>query len=336
MSRPWVVCVVWLAVLALPSGASAWEASSALRHRQANRYGRAVGGRVGREQRSLRCCEDSLGRLPCGLLGVSVTDQGLAALISGGGRVVPIPVTESDKESVTSAEGLCLLQLLQQIDLASPSFPPEALATAAGASDALLRSVELDRSASFSLSVSSAAASAAASAPASEAEVEPRLVAVPPFEALALALRYNAPLRADAALFERPAAFVEAECAARYPRAFTRADAKLQQSAISRRLAGLGEGPKPSGATAAAEATSAPSAVTSAGDDYFAGQGSLDLTEAVAQALPPSPQAAVAPRSMDGPDEALLQAALRIARSRGDTAAEQKIRAKLGEIQSEE
>ena len=291
-----------------------------------------MGGRVGREQRSLRCCEDSLGRLPCGLLGVSVTDQGLAALISGGGRVVSIPVTQSDTESVTSVEGLCLLQLLQQIDLASPSFPPEALDTAAGASDALLRSVELDRSASFSLSVSSAAASAAAS----EAEVEPRLVAVPPFEALALALRYNAPLRADAALFERPAAFAEAECAARYPRAFTRADAKLQQSAISRRLAGLGEGPKPSGATAAAEATSAPSAVTSAGDDYFAGQGSLDLTEAVAEALPPSPKAAVAPRSIDGPDEALLQAALRIARSRGDTAAEQKIRAKLGEIQSEE
>ena len=58
--------------------------------------------------------------------------------------MVPIPVTESDKESVTSSEGLCLLQLLQQIDLASPSFPPEALATAAGASDALLRSVELD------------------------------------------------------------------------------------------------------------------------------------------------------------------------------------------------
>ena len=154
MSRPWV----WLAVLALPSGASAWEAS-ALRHRQANRYGHVVGGHVASERCSLRCCEDSSGRLPCGLLGVSVTDQGLAALISGGGRVVPIPVTESDKESVTSPEGLCLLQLLQQIDLASPSFPPEALATAAGASDALLRSVELDRSASFSLSVSSASAS---------------------------------------------------------------------------------------------------------------------------------------------------------------------------------
>ena len=81
--------------------------------------------------------------------------------------MVPIPVTESDKESVTSPEGLCLLQLLQQIDLASPSFPPEALATAAGASDALLSSVELDRSASFSLSVSSASASASAPASAS-------------------------------------------------------------------------------------------------------------------------------------------------------------------------
>ena len=151
-----------------------------------------------------------------------MTDQGLAALVSGGGRVVPIPVTESDKESVTSPEGLCLLQLLQQIDLASPSFPPEALATAAGASDALLRSVELDRSARFSLSVSSASgpasapagasAPASASAPVAEAEVEPRLVAVPPFEALALALRYNAPLRADTALFQQPAAFAEAEC----------------------------------------------------------------------------------------------------------------------------
>ena len=89
---------MWLAVLALPSGASAWEAS-ALRHRQANRYGHVVGGHVASERCSLRCCEDSSGRLPCGLLGVSVTDQGLTALISGGARVVPIAVTESDKES---------------------------------------------------------------------------------------------------------------------------------------------------------------------------------------------------------------------------------------------
>ena len=337
--RPCVVSVVWLAVLACPSGASAWEVS-ALRHRQASGYGHGIGdvvsGHAGRQQRcSLRCCDDSScgdSSLPCGILGVSVTDEGLAALISGGGRAVPIPVTESDKESVSSAEGLCLLQLLQQIDLGSPSFPPEALATAAGASDAVLRSVELDQSAGFSLSVASSSSAASA-----EAEVEPRLVAVPPFEALALALRYNAPLRADPALFEQPAAFAEEECAARFPRAYTRADAKLQQSSISRRLAGLGEGPKrePSDVAPTASPTASPTAA-SGGDDYFAGQGSLDLTEAVAQALPPTPTAPVVRRSIDGPDEAVLRAALGIARSRGDTAAEGKILAKLEEIQREE
>ena len=333
--RPRVVSVVWLVVLALPSGASAW-AASALRHRQASGcghghgHGHVVSGYVGRQRCSLRCCDDS--SLPCGILGVSVTDEGLAALISGGGRAVPIPVTESDKESVSSAEGLCLLQLLQQIDLGSPSFPPEALATAAGASDAVLRSVELDQSAGFSLSVASSSSAASA-----EAEVEPRLVAVPPFEALALALRYNAPLRADPALFEQPAAFAEEECAARFPRAYTRADAKLQQSSISRRLAGLGEGPKrePSDVAPTASPTASPTAA-SGGDDYFAGQGSLDLTEAVAQALPPTPTAPVVRRSIDGPDEAVLRAALGIARSRGDTAAEGKILAKLEEIQREE
>ena len=56
----------------------------------------------------------------------------------------------------------------------------------------------------------------------------------------------------------------------------------------------------------------------------------LTLTLTLTVTLP-----AVAPRSIDGPDEALLQAALRIARSRGDAAAEEKIRAKLGEIQSQ-
>ena len=339
--RPCVVSVVWLAVLACPSGASAWEVS-ALRHRQASGYGHGIGdvvsGHAGRQQRcSLRCCDGSScggSSLPCGILGVSVTDAGLAALISGGGRALPIPVTESDTESVTSAEGLCLLQLLQQIDLGSPSLPPEALATAAGASDAVLRSVELDGRAGFSLSVASPSSTAASS---SEAELEPRLVAVPPFEALALALRYNAPLRADPALFEQPAAFAEEECAARFPRAYTRADAKLQQSSISRRLAGLGEGPKkePSDVAPSAAPTAAATAA-SGGDDYFAGQGSLDLTEAVAQALPPTPKAPVVRRCIDGPDEAVLRAALGIARGRGDTAAEEKILAKLEEIQREE
>jgi len=57
---------------------------------------------------------------------------------------------------------------------------------------------------------------------------------------------------------------------------------------------------------------------------------SLSLTLTLTPTLP-----AVVPRSIDGPDEALLQAALRIARSRGDAAAEEKIRAKLGEIQSQ-
>ena len=301
--------MVWLVVLALPC-------ASAL-HRPANGYGSGPGlGHVSRHLGSqrcslLRCCDDN--SLPCGILGVSVTDEGLVALISGGGRAVSIPVTQSDQESVASPEGLLLLQLLQQIDLASPTFPPEALARAAGASDAVLQSVELDRRASFSLSVASSASSASSS-----------LVAVRPFDALALALRYNAPLRAEPGLFEQPAAFAEDECAERFPRAYTRADAKLQPAAISRRLAGFGETP--------AKLSRAPTAASDA--DYFAGQGSLDLTEAVAQALPATP--AAPRRQIDGPDVAVLRAALGIARDRGDAAAEAKILARLEEVRREE
>jgi len=258
---------------------------------------------------AVHCCDDN--SEPCSIFGLSVTDEGLAALISGGGKVVPVPVTQSDKERVASPEGLTLLQLLQQIDLGSHTFPPEALARAAGAGDAELRSVELDRRASFSLVVSF-----------SSRLDRTRLVDASPFEALALALRYNAPLRAERGLFEQSAAFAETEFGERYPSAYTRADAKLQQSAITRRLAGLGETPEKSPPTAAS------------GDYSFADQGSLELKEAVAQALPLMPK--VPRRKIDGPDEALLQAALRIAQERGDTAAEEKILTRLEEIQCEE
>jgi len=256
-----------------------------------------------------RCCDSSL---ECDFYGVSFSDSGLVALISAGGRTIPIAVTDTDKESASSPQALCLLQLLQQIDLGGPAFPPEALSDAVGAS-AMLRAVEIDSSSGFSLSV------------ASSAVLNGVVTDVRPFEALALALRYNSPLRADAGLFASAAAFAESECPRRFPCAYTRQDARLQSSAITRQLAGLSERPdvaKAPTAEGADEGASAGADEGSGGRGFsFADQGSLDIVEAVAQALPPQ-----APRRrIDGPDAALLRGALEIARRRGDAAAEQKM-----------
>ena len=57
-----------------------------------------------------RCCDSSL---ECDFYGVSFSDSGLVALISAGGRTIPIAVTDTDKESASSPQALCLLQLLQ-------------------------------------------------------------------------------------------------------------------------------------------------------------------------------------------------------------------------------
>ena len=258
----------------------------------------------------VRCCD---GGLACGFYGVSVSEGGLVALISGGGRTVPIAVTDSDKVSASSPEALCMLQLLQQIDLGGTVFPPEALSNLVGAG-AMLRAVEIDRSATFSLSV------------ASSVDLSGVVSDVSAFEALALALRYNAPLRAEAGLFDSATAFDEDDCSERFPRAFTRADAMAQKSKITRQLAGLGEMPEQARApTAAGEAEGE----AGQGGFSFADQGSLDIVEAVAQAVPAAP---APPRRIDGPDAAVLQGALKIARQRGDAAAEEKILARLEEM----
>ena len=74
----------------------------------------------------------------------------------------------------------------------------------------------------------------------------------------------------------------------------------------------------------------------------FASPGSLDIVEAVAQALPPPAATTGAAaggspgrvRSIDGPDTALLERALAIAREKGDDAAQEKIEEKLRELRS--
>ena len=71
-----------------------------------------------------RCCEG----VACGLHGVSISDAGLVAILSSGGsRYVPV-------SSASSPEALCLLQLLQGIDLGGLVLPPEILSSIVGTS----------------------------------------------------------------------------------------------------------------------------------------------------------------------------------------------------------
>lgn len=260
-----------------------------------------------------RCCAADLAS--CELHGVSISEHGLVALLANAEKqkMLPVPVTDSDVRSAESAAALCLLQLLQGIDLAGPQFPPERLSTLA--SDvASLEAVELDGDAcSFTLRLTEP-----------DGPRSP-LPGVAPFDALALALRYRAPLLAPTAAFEAGAAFPSAECEVRFPMCYTRRDATAQRNKITRQLAGLGEKPDELDAGFS-----------------FATPPSLDIVEAVAQALPPPPPppgntAGGAPgrvRSINGPDTALLERALAIAREKGDVAAQEKIEEKLRDLGS--
>ena len=260
-----------------------------------------------------RCCADLA---LCELHGVSISDTGLVALIADAEkrRLLPVPVTDSDVQSAESPAALCLLQLLQSIDLAGPSFPPERLSSIAGGSGDLARleAVELEAGASsFTLRL------AEPDGPRSP------LLGVEPFDALALSLRYGAPLLAPPAAFAAATAFPATECEVRFPMCYTRRDAAAQRDKITRQLAGLGEKPDELDAGFS-----------------FASPGSLDIVEAVAQALPPPATGAAAGgspgrvRSIDGPDTALLERALAIAREKGDDAAQEKIEEKLREVRS--
>lgn len=262
-----------------------------------------------------RCSADLA---PCELHGVSISDSGLVALLADAQKqqLLPVPVTDSDIQSAESPAALCLLQLLQQIDLAGPAFPPERLSSLAGDA-ASLEAVELDAGeSSFTLRLAEPGGPC------------PPLPGVEPFDALALSLRYRTPLLARATAFETAAAFPATECEVRFPMCYTRRDATAQRDKITRQLAGLGEKPDELDAGFS-----------------FASQGSLDIIEAVAQALPPPPPPPGAPgaaagsppgrlRSIDGPDTALLERALAIAREKGDAAAQQKIEEKLRELGS--
>ena len=99
-------------------------------------------------------------------------------------QLLPVPVTDSDIQSAESPAALCLLQLLQQIDLAGPAFPPERLSSLAGDA-ASLEAVELDAGeSSFTLRLAEPGGPC------------PPLPGVEPFDALALSLRYRTPLLA--------------------------------------------------------------------------------------------------------------------------------------------
>ena len=214
-----------------------------------------------------------------------------------GNRWLPVQVTEEDKETAASAEALTLLQLLQGIDLAGTTFPPEALNMQADDDDdLLLRRVCVLAADQFELGVV---------APAQRAEVRP-VACSSAFSALALSLRYSCPLEVDAALLDE-LSVPEEEGEQAFPKCFTRADASAQRAAITRRMAGI-------------ESAGPPEPLTSEPLDI----PSFDP----ATLAPPNANMASPPPSdlnANRPPPGILAKALAIAREKGDKAAIEKI-----------
>ena len=235
--------------------------------------------------------------LPCNIHGFSVSESGFVALLSdsASARFMPLQVAD-DRQAVQSAEALTLLQMLQGIDLGGATLPPELLQQRA-ASDSELRSVRVLTSDRFELCLADNSAVPIDS----------------PFEAIALHLRYAvAALEVDGSLFDG-AAIESAAVAQAFPCCYTREDAAMQRSDITRRIAGLGERP----AAAAA------------------GTGALDVSGFDPAALAP-PHAKLAPPppgslNANRPPPGVMKRALEIARQKGDAKAIERIEKLLSE-----
>ena len=168
---------------------------------------------------SPRCADDG----SCRLHGLSVSDAGLVAILTDGrGQMLPVLVTEEDRQTAHSPAALCLMQLLQGIDLGGTTFPPERLLQLSEDPTGEDRveqfwQVQIESASDLKLCFATP-------------QGEPtRTVGVPPWDALALALRYETPLNAAAGLFEAEAAFAELLLPARYPSCYTMADAAEQR-----------------------------------------------------------------------------------------------------------
>ena len=215
--------------------------------------------------------------------------------------MLPVKINGEDRDVATSTESLTLLQLLQGIDLASTSLPPELLQTRANATVLRRLCIEAPGPA-FVLCVNGAEGAFGTRVPIDSA-----------FEGLALAMRYSCPIEIEASLLEGEALDEEA-CRVRFPRAFTRAEAAKISSDITRRMAGLGEGTVPS--------EDAPLAV-----DAF------DPASLTVEAAPAAPSPEL---NANAPPPGMLKRALAIAREKGDQAAVEKIEKAISEASTME
>jgi hypothetical protein len=254
------------------------------------------------------------------LHGISVSPTGLVALLAHHKHLFPLHINDRDVDVVNTPEGLTLLQLLQNIDLAGPLLRPELLSrrfaeTAAADRRPTAADVELER---VVLTLDGANLLQIASTDGSSAgAVE---VPVSAFEALALSLRHAVPIEVEDEVEEAAEAeeapvnrhgswFADCECSERYPAAYTKFHALAQRASLSKGVAGLpvkelgGEGSP---------------------------EGPLDLAEAIRQVVPRPATPPVA--RIDGPSPSILRAALRIATEKGDAAAVRKISALLDEL----
>ena len=268
--------------------------------------------RVGALLVILAACEAIL--LPVELQGFSISASGFVALLVDRprSRVLPLAVSVGDVERVQTPEALTLLQLLQGIDLGGAGLmPPEFLqdiaAAAAGQgsdgaaarlSRVCIRGVdEID----LCLALSPAAS-----------RDEEVAASASSFEALALAMRYDAPIEISAGLLDA-AAIAESSLGTAYPRCFTRQDAAEQRASITRKLAGL-------------QPESSSETFDSAGLTAFD-------PAALAPPLAPPPVAAT---NANKPPPGMLAKALEIARGKGDTVAMARIQKLLDAREAQE
>ena len=238
--------------------------------------------------------------LPCDVHGLSVSWSGFIALLADRqqSRMLPLVVTKEDTETASSPEALTLLQMLQGIDLGGAILPPELLdmrCETGNDRSAVLKSVRVLPHGGCELCVSY-----------SDAKSETSAVGIDSnFEALALAMRYSAPIEVDGALLDT-AGVAEEDIDAAYPRCYTLQDARLQSSAITRRLAGVPEEAPPA-----------------------ADLDGLPAFDPATLALGATPTPEAPKVNANRPPPGMLLKALEIAKAKGDTAAIEKIQSLL-------
>ena len=235
--------------------------------------------------------------LPCEIFGFSVSPNGFVALLADTPRtrILPLQVNALDTVSAESPEALTLLQLLQGIDLGGAVMPPELLKERTRPDVTVLHSVcvralqppcEHDL---FDLCVATSA----------EAPVT-RVTSTSPFEALALAMRYDSTIEVEATLLDF-LGLQDVEAMAAYPKCFTRKDAAEQRSRVTKRLAGM------------SESDVAPQAALSP----------IDSFDPSSLMPPPAPEPSRINANKPPPD--MLERALVVAKSKGDEKAVAKI-----------